>query len=93
MNGYSHTLHFHEHFVKPTESLEAKPPMKEELRIMLKRQVLREMIYDPDFNQPQNFATFGQANIALEMKNTPTCLVPSKTQTEMIHQLLEMVVE
>ena len=61
LNGQSHTLYFHEHFIKTAENQdqEPKPPLKEELRIMLKRQVLREMIYDPDFNQPQNFATFG----------------------------------
>lgn len=61
--------------------------------IMLKRQVLKEMIYDPDFNQPENFQLFGLANLAHDCKNVASSVVPSKTQTELVHQMLEMIVE
>ena len=58
---------------------------------MLKRQVLREMIFDPDFNQMTNFELFG-INTP-DSKTASTALLPTKTQVELTHQLLEMFVE
>lgn len=50
---------------------------------MLKRQVLREMIFDPDFNQMTNFELFG-INTP-DSKTASTALLPTKTQVELTH--------
>ena len=95
LKGQVHTLNFKDNpELNQKNKVEKKEPPKEELRIMLKRHVLKEMIYDPDFNQLQNVAQFGQtANSGQDYKNVQTCIMPSKMQTEIIHQLLEMIVE
>ena len=48
-----------------------------ELKIMLKRQVLKELIFDPDYNQFTNIELFGKGNH--DSKAVQTSLVPTKT--------------
>ena len=58
IQGNVHDLAFSEHPETPRKD---KPhgETKSELRLVLKRQVLREMVFDPDFNPQCNFLTFG----------------------------------
>ena len=57
---------------------------KTELRIMLKRKVLCELILDPDFNQALNFNAFGSP-ITLTQSAAGNSMVaqPTKTQIDL----------
>lgn len=50
---------------------------------MLKRQVLRELIFDPDYNYLTNLELFGQSTP--DCKSVPSALHPTKTQVDLTH--------
>ena len=61
LRGNIHELSFKEVIEQSEEKKESKKPdqPKKELYIMLKRQILKDIIFDPDFNQSLHFQTFG----------------------------------
>jgi hypothetical protein len=62
LRGAIHELSFKEVIEQSEGKKETKKPdePKKELFIMLKRQILKDIIFDPDFNQTLHLQAYGQ---------------------------------